>query len=296
LTDAKKSQWALGNGAATIVGLVLQMTGAPNEWREQGGKFTYVHETDEAKQALDAVTQLVRKGVFHPDSFAGNADVRTWFGSGRVAFLRDGYAAWDLLANTYQIDIGGLVVPKHAGGGDAQYNAGQTTFALTALKKTASRERIEELLRICNWLAAPVGTEEHLFRTYGTDGEHFSASGGTPTATAKGKQELKLPLKYIVDSPPVLGPASADRVRRQHEYQQRVVPHLRKDASVGLYSDTKSSKAGTLRKLVQNAQTEIVQGRKPLSHWDEVVKQWRSQGGDAMRREFEADFARVNGG
>jgi len=36
--------------------------------------------------------------------------------------------------------------------------------------------------------------------------------------------------------------------------------------------------------------TDIITARKPLSMWDDAVRQWKS-GGDAMRQEYEVAFA-----
>ena len=63
--------------------------------------------------------------------------------------------------------------------------------ATTALKK-ASSDRIQELLRICNWLAAPFGSQEDLLLSYGladTDytldpNGNWPAPNGTPAAWA----------------------------------------------------------------------------------------------------------------
>lgn len=290
LTDAKKNQWAIASPASTVQ-FLAQMTGAPNTWREENGKFVNTIETEENKQALAAGVEMAKKGVFHPDSFGAKVDLRNWFGTGRIALNRDGYAAWDILLKTYpDAEIGGLVSPKYDGGGDAPNYQGATTFAFTAIKKSEDKERVRKLLRICDWLSAPFGTAEYLFRKFGTEGTHFTWKDGSPTLTATGKTETKLPLQYIVDAPTVLGPGSQEIVQRQREYQDRVVPKLVVSPSVGLYSDADTSTGAKLRKLVQDAQIAILQGRKDISSWDDTVKEWRTGGGDTIRGEYEKAF------
>lgn len=294
LTDAKNKQWALGFGAAgplSTWAFVMQMLGAPNEWRAEGGKFVSWFETDEATKAVGDLRTLVKKGVFHPDSFAATSDPRVWFGTGKTALNRDGAAAWDILAGTYKVGVGALVAPKYDGGGDARHFAGGPTFALTALKKTGDKKRIDQLLSLANWLAAPLGTEERLFRDYGVEGQDFTFVDGVPTLNDHGKKYVALPLDYLVDGPPFLGPGDADRVRAQHDYQVRVVPGLVRSAAVGLYSDTDTTKKSQIQKLMQDVLGQIMQGNKPVSAWGEAVKNWRVQGGDKIRAEYEAAYA-----
>ncbi|WP_049569935.1 extracellular solute-binding protein [Streptomyces sp. SBT349] len=294
LTDERAGRWALGFGSAgplSTWAFLMQMLGAPNEWGEEGGTFTSWFETEEARQAADDLARLVRDGVFHPDSFAATSDPRIWFGTGKTAINRDGAAAWDLLANTYGISVGALVAPAHDGGGDAAHYAGGPTFALTALKKTDDRRRVEQLLSLANWLAAPIGTEEHLFRGYGVEGEHFTLEDGVPTLTGTGETETRLPLAYLTEGPPFLGPGDASRVRAQHAYQERVVPRLVRSAGFGLYSDTDTTKKGVIQRLMQDTLNQIMQGNKPVSAWDDALGDWRRQGGDAIRAEYEAEFA-----
>ncbi|WP_147255547.1 extracellular solute-binding protein [Streptomyces sp. PT12] len=297
LTDERAGHWALGFGSAgplSTWAFLMQMLGAPNEWGEQGGEFTSWFETEEAKQAADDLARLVRDGVFHPDSFAATSDPRIWFGTGKTALNRDGAAAWDLLTRTYDISVGAVVAPAYEGGGDAAHFAGGATFALTALKKTDDARRVEQLLSLANWLAAPFGTEEHLFRTYGVEGEHFTFENGVPTLTGAGETQTRLPLEYLTDGPPFLGPGDETRVRAQHAYQERVVPGLVRSAGSGLYSDTDTTKKGVIQRLMQDTLNQIMRGNKPVSDWDDAVRDWRNQGGDAIRSEYEAEFARAN--
>ena len=58
--------------------------------------------------------------------------------------------------------------------------------ATTALKK-ASADRIQELLRICNWLAAPFGSQEDLLLSYGVaDTDYTLDPNGNPIPTSRG--------------------------------------------------------------------------------------------------------------
>ncbi len=58
----------------------------------------------------------------------------------------------------------------------------------------------------------------------------------------------------------------------------------------GLYSPTDASKGIVLRTAFVDKMNEILFGRQPVSTLDEAVKDWRANGGDAMRSEYERAF------
>ena len=60
-----------------------------------------------------------------------------------------------------------------------------------------------------------------------------------------------------------------------------------KDPTTYLYSDTAQSQWEVLRLKLLDGLSEIVQGRQPVSQMDQLVRDWRSGGGDQMRGEYE---------
>ncbi len=290
LTDKEHGRYALGN-FSNIVNFLAQMTGAPNGWREQGGKLTNAIETDEMKQAVGAMQELARAGVFSPDTTEATfLQLRSWLEGGKIALHSDGYAGWDLLADAAIAQsptavIGGLIAGGYDGGPARQF-AGPAAFSFTAVKKGSSSQ-VKQRLAFLNWLTAPFGTAEYTFRKYGVEGTDFSWQDGRPVLTDKGKAEVSLPLQYIADSPSILGPGDRTRIEAQHGYEQQVVPTLVRDPTAGLYSDTQLSKSSALSTIIGDAQTAIFAGRKPLSSWDDAVHKWRSSGGDQIRTEFQ---------
>lgn len=288
LTDAKAKRWAFGAVKGVIV-FIGSMLGVPNQWRQEGGKFTSEYETAERKRAVGLAADLAKQGLFHPDAIGGNLNLRDLFGNGTIALNADGYAAWDLMANTYKVAVGGVPEPGFDGG-QGVHRAGTTAFAITAFKK-ADKARIQQLLRICDWLATPLGTSEYMFRKYGVEGVHYTWQNDVPVLTTLGRTEVKLPLEYVVDAPHILGPGPRDRVDTQRAYQSRVIPKVLRNAADGLYSDTAVNKAGQLSKIIDSAELDIVSGRRPLDYWDEAVAQWRRTGGDQIRAEYEKALA-----
>ncbi|MEU4551814.1 extracellular solute-binding protein [Micromonospora violae] len=289
LTDARGNRWAFGN-PKRVIEFVGNMLGVPNLWKEEGGKFVSEYETEQRKQALVRATEMYKEGLFHPDSIGGKLNLRDLFGNGTIAVISEGYAAWDTLATTYSVEVGGMVAPGYDGGAGTN-RAGTAIFALTAFKK-ADPDRLRQLLRICDWLATPVGTSEYMFRRFGVEGQHYTWKDDVPVRTGLGTTEVKLPLEYIADAPHVLGPGDRLRVDAQRAYQEKVIPRIVRNPAEGLYSDVAVDKAGELSKIIDNAELDIVSGRKPIAHWDEAVTAWRRAGGDQMRADYETGRAK----
>ena len=283
LTDAKANKWAFGSpkGVITFIG---NMLGVPNVWKKDGDSFVSELEVPERKEAVARTAELVKQGVFHPDAIGGKLQLRDLFGNGTIALNSDGYAAWDILADTYPVEVGAMAVPGFDGGKPVQ-REGTAIFALTAFKK-ADPDRIKQLLRICDWLAAPLGTSEYMFRRFGVEGTDYTWKGDVPERTGVGETQVKLPLEYVADAPHVLGPSTEQRVKAQRAYQERIVPNLLANPAAALYSATSISKADELDKLINAAELDIVSGRKPIDSWDEAVANWRRRGGDQIRKEL----------
>jgi putative aldouronate transport system substrate-binding protein len=288
VSDAGASRWALAGAPLDFISMML---GLPFRWRETDGRLKSRYEFEEFKQALSDAAGLVKDNMVHPDTFTNNAPVKKWFNAGSALLNPDRYTAWpQYYAENVAgpaFDIGGMRPPKYGGGGFAPTWQAQATNNFTVFKK-ADEARIRQLLRLCDWLAAPFGTEEYLFRKFGIAGTHYTMRNGGPLQNQAGVAQTVLGVRYIVDSPDVIFiPGNADATRKSYDYQSSIIPTSEADPTLSLFSDTWSRKQGQLGTIVNDAQFDILSGRKPVSHWDEVLKQWRSTGGDQVRGEFE---------
>lgn len=288
VTDASKSRWAFGQAPLDFI---RQMHGLPWRWKEEGGKFTSGYEMEQAKQALADAAALNKDGVIHPDFAATNAPWKKWFNSGQAVLVPDRYTAWPQYFNENiagpTFKIGGMRPPKHDGGGFASTWGAEPTNNFTVLKK-ADEGRIRYLLKLANWLAAPFGTEEFLLRRFGTAGAHYTMRDGSPLPTQAGVAQTALGIRYLVDAPDVIFvPGQPEASRASYEYQKSIIPTVAKDPSIGLFSDTWSRKQGQLGQLINDAQNDILAGRKPVSSWDDTVRTWKQMGGDKVRAEFQ---------
>jgi len=293
VTDAKANRWAIVN-AGGLMFFVQQMLGGANGWRWDGTKLVHQVETEEFRKALSDVVAMYKEGVVHPDGFASNAPVKRWFNAGEAVLAADRYTAWpqfyaENIAGA-SFAISGMRPPKYDGGGWAatwQSNAGATNN-FTVFKK-ADKGRIKQLLTLCNYLAAPFGTAEWLFRRYGLPGTHHTMQSGGPVYTQAGSAQTALGIRYIVDAPDVIFvPGRPEATRASYEYQKSIIGTSVPDPVVanGLFSDEWSRKQPVLGALVNNGQNDIIAGRQPLSYLDDMIKNWRAQGGETVRRDF----------
>lgn len=296
LTAAKQNRWAW---TRVPLSTIRQMLGVPNVWKVEGGKFTANYEHEANLEALEAGRKMVAAGVINPDAFNDKASARKqWFNGGVAAFDYDSFVAW----NQYYADntagdafaVGMLDVPGFDGGQGKPW-MGSALNNITSFSKD-SKHSADTLLKIANWMAAPFGTEEYLFRKYGVAGRHYNLQGTDPVPTKIGTVETGIGLQYVSDSPLALYWAGRPEVpQAQHEIQAKVADRLVYDASYGLYSDTQSKVQTKLTKTMTDLENQIVQGKKPVSDWTAGVANWRSSGGDKMRTELEQAFSDAAG-
>lgn len=289
ITASADNRWAIGSagGAVTYLQYMLK---APNEWREENGKLTSFFEVDETRLAIETVASMWQEGLIHPDAFADAPAAKQWFGSGEVMLALDNYNAWTgyIKNNSFNPDLAlDLMVPPGFEGGTGSIWYGVPSYSLTALKK-GDEARVQEMLRVANWLAAPFGTEEYFYRVYGEEGVHNTVVDGNPRYTDLGNVETTVPVRYIAEAPaPLYEPGRPDDVRTQHTYQETVIPDGAANPTAGLFSDTDASKGGTLTRTLNDLRAEVMQGRKTLADWDAGVEAWRTNGGDQIRAEYE---------
>jgi putative aldouronate transport system substrate-binding protein len=302
VTDAQAGQWGIGvdPGVGLGVGTWLEgmWFGAPNNWRlDAGGKLVKDREADEYRAAVAYTRDLYAAGVFHPNDVTGNnAQGKTDFAGRKVAFRWDGAASsvqfWDQSAAADPPGKLRITPPFSAAGAKATFPLGLSSGGFSALKQ-GSPDRIKEVLRIMNFLAAPFGAQEHLLINYGLrDVDHTLDPSGNPILTDRGTSEITPSWSFVVRPTPVLfDPKSADFAR---VLQADQVPNIQAglaDPTLGLYSETLALKGATAEQPFLDGLTDVVLGRRPMTDFDQLVKDWRSAGGDQIRGELEQSLA-----
>ena len=171
LTDLEEAPLGLRPVQPTAPGLLGRMNGEPNP---RGGRRAastpHTYETEEYKQTITDLIAFWKAGVMHPDSFNTAQPFKALFNAGTVAInAADGYPGW----NQYILDNAGN--PDFKLGSDARLHPGQAASSPSGrtaagstpaprITKQEDPERLKMLLRVLNYLAAPFGTEEYLYR------------------------------------------------------------------------------------------------------------------------------------
>ncbi|MFC7404744.1 extracellular solute-binding protein [Georgenia alba] len=292
LTSPAASRWALGH---VPMPFIRQMFGIPNGWAEDGGSLTSANEHERQEEALELGRRLVADGLVHPDALSANITQRkTWVVNGTTPLRPDTFSAWSAfseypIGEDFRLDV--LAPPLADGGGQAAIWRGSPTHNITVIS-ARSADRAEPLLEVLNHLAAPFGSSEHLFKTYGVEGVHHELQGTDPVLTERGRSEIQLSLRYLAEGPWVNYLAGEpDVARAQHDAQSDLVPAAVPDPTEGLYSETASRRGNQIGTALADLETDILQGREPVSAWAEAVATWTSEGGDDIRAELEEALA-----
>lgn len=277
-----------------LVGL-LEMMGAPNGWRAVDGNLVHANESDEMLAALEQTAAIWKAGYLHPNSFSDPGSNFEWLSGGLTSLYFQGFSGWAQYGQDFpDWNMGVVTTSNWDGDGTPVKHLGPAGYgAYAAIKKQDSEERLEEILRVVDYIASPFGTQAYLNVNYGVEGEHYTFSDGNPVPTEKAAGTKVRPIQYVGSQLNSLlyMAGQSDVVKRQHAYLSEVMPTGVQDASYGLYSDTAVSSGATANLKVLDAQREIIQRRRPLSDWDGVVSEWRSAAGDKMREEFQAAAA-----
>jgi putative aldouronate transport system substrate-binding protein len=278
-----------------------QLFGAPNDWRlESGGKLTKDYETPEYKEALGYVRDLYAAGVFHPNSttFASGVVARAQFAIGKFGIWLDPINGWQdawrqALQSPQPFDVHMIPpFPAHDGGKAQHFVTGGHLWA-TALKK-GSPDRIKEMLRIMNWLAAPFGSLEDQLLTFGVTGVDYTVDAhGNPSLTQQGNADANyVPWKYTTQHPFVFfTPDIPAYAQTMSEAEKALIPVMVSNPTFGQVSITNFTKGFTLAQTMSDGITDIVVGRRPLSDFDGLVNDWRTNGGETIRSEYMASIA-----
>ncbi|TDE98802.1 hypothetical protein EXU48_00945 [Occultella glacieicola] len=302
LTDTRANTWALTN---VPMATLQQMYGLPNTWGvDDAGAFSHAIEADGYKAALELGRSLVADELVHPDfADATGADAKGWFGAGSSAIHQDTYSAmgsmYDVGSTAGEGYLVGLMLTPGEDGQPAPFWLGNPNNTISAIAK-GDEARVRMLLEVLNFLAAPIGTAEHLFRKYGLEGVHYDFDGNNdPVLTELGETEASggtFPIEYLIDGPrPNYYPGRPQVAQDIYDHMQQVIPTGVRNPTVGLYSATQGTVGGRLNTTLNDATNAILLGREPVSSWDDVVADWRSAGGDSIRSEYEEGYAAANG-
>ncbi|NBE92861.1 extracellular solute-binding protein [Nonomuraea sp. KC401] len=298
ITDARKKRWAFGGGMEQEL---QRAFGAPREWRKKSdGTLEYKYETAEFAASVEFMVKLFEAGQVHPDVVANkDADNKGIFGSGQIVIYRDGLGAWHenlgrFLPDNSAFDMQAVApYPAKPGGRNIMWRnepAGMFCF----IRKGLGDARTRELLALANWCSGPFGTQEYELVNNGVEGKHYDVEDGKVKQTALGRKEIAPTYMFLSGRPPANSMSQYDGlVQAQHDWQTKAAAILENDPFVGIRVET-PSKMAALATPTEDKMNEVFRGKRPLSEWPKIVKEWQDQGGDEAR-EFYMKVARENG-
>ena len=149
------------------------------------------------------------------------------------------------------------------------------------------------MLRILNWLAAPLGSSEYLLMNYGLKDTHWTPDDkGNPILNARGKADALVPFRYITQGPVALYYTRDPQYAQvMQDAEKAMFPFVAINPTDGHYSPTHDNKYPALQLDLISKLNDIVIGRQPFSALDQAIKDWLDGGGNQMRTEYEQDIA-----
>jgi putative aldouronate transport system substrate-binding protein len=279
--------------------ITQQATRSPNNWRlNDDGTLTNVIETDEYRQAIELQIQMFQDGAYHPDAASMTFDdsKNTFIAGGTglhyegtTSFYGFGTTGGQLVEAYPDARITNVPIIALDGGPGVTHN-GTGFFGYVGIPASVGgdEERVLELLRILDYLASPFGSEEHLFMDNGIEGVHWEYNDqGAPIRNDKSRQDIS-DLTYLMGAQNVLfypdNPELGLEVQRVLKDSVEVGID---DPTLVLFSQTNVDQGPLLNQLGMDSITPIVTGRESIDALQAAIDQWKSQGGDQVRQEFE---------
>ncbi len=298
--NGKPDTWALGGqGADWSMPFVRGMFRVPNGWRRNAdGTLTNQIETDEFKQSLAFARRLFEAGVYHPDAATMN---RTQATNALIAGNIGGYAdgltqlngdirvRFEAKRIVPAANLGALVPPGFDGGTGVTYNGtGLGSVAGIPAKEGKDPERAKELLRILDYFSAPFGSEEYNFLTFGIEGIHHTVQpDGTRILNDRGRAEISELGTVVVPPPAFYFPSDPGDAQYMQTAATQIAAVGIENPALTAFSPTNAVKATELNQLGTDRVTAIITGRDPLAALDQYIKDWKSRGGDQIRKEYQ---------
>jgi len=310
-----------GNGRADTWGIpdiqytygyFAEMFGAPNSWRlSKSGGLTKDIETPEYRQAIAYARDLFQRGAFHPDAPTQTLAAHySLFEGGRVGAYMDAlYASGQTRSFLAQLGlkdpIRHLLPPAGQGRKAVTYNAvGYNGVVMIPAKVGKDDAKVRQLLRILDYFASPFGSEEYIFLQYGIEGVHYTrAANGNPAKNAQGTTDIGDLFRLL--TPPNVSYSAASQSFSDTEQEawtrlldQAYHDHFKigiDDPSIGFFSSTALRRSPALNQAIQDGVVGAISGRTSMSGFDDMVKSWRSQGGDQIRKELQTAIQQHRG-
>ncbi|MFZ4248693.1 extracellular solute-binding protein [Streptomyces griseoincarnatus] len=290
-TDAKSKLWACDDMKWTAFNVFGVLSGGDKAlwWNLEGDKLVNRIETEQYLEALEWTRKLYAAGVVHPDAVQGKAggDAGNRFTAGEVLVYNQNISDWwgkTAEQRTQNADFE-MAAFDYFGpdGGDPTLWAVQPANIFTFVSKKASEQQVRDFLALCNFCAAPYGTEEFMLTAYGVEGADYTVEKGLPVKTQQGVNEVNGAYDYTGNPAPYIAyPDLPEVTRGMVEWQQRMGAFTKKSSFFGL-TVTEPNRWSNLADDFEQLEDDVVRGRKKISDVQQAVSDWRGRGGDGLR-------------
>ncbi|HWK81707.1 MAG TPA: hypothetical protein VNP95_13130, partial [Thermomicrobiales bacterium] len=167
-------------------------------------------------------------------------------------------------------------------------NTGFFGYTGIPASNSGNEDRILELLRILDYLAAPFGSEEQVFLSSGIEGVHWEYdANGARIVNDKGRSE-RSDLVYFMSGLPVLyypeNPETGLAVQKDLKASKALGID---DPTQVLFSQASIDNGPALNQIGADGISNIITGRQSVDTLGDLIDQWKSQGGDQTRQEFQ---------
>jgi len=285
INDPRGERWAFGD----IHEMMWPTFRVPQEWRLVNGKLVHKYETQEWEAMLAFMRKLFDEDLIHPNVVSSKgANEKDLFAAGQITVFRDGIGGWRPLLDQQrpknpEFDIDAMPLFAADGGKPIHYHnnaAGIFTF----IKKGLPKEKIEEILAILNYTAAPFGTKEYEMYTYGVEGEHFTRDdNGVPQKTELGLKEAAESYIFLGGRPLVTDwVAYPDAVVAAAKWHNDSFKYIEPQPHSGIRVQ-RPSQLSALQQPTEDKFTDIMRGRRPIGDIKQIVDEWRRDGGNEGR-------------
>ncbi|GGN67723.1 sugar ABC transporter substrate-binding protein [Actinoplanes lobatus] len=302
LTNEAKGEWAFGD-IWWEVQQICGVGGSENGWIKQAdGKVVNKMELPEYKRALEFMTKVYAEKLIHPDlASSKGGDVTTLFKGGKIFMYATGGGSWKetwrpAVQTNPKFNMQAVKVFGADKGQAPVRLKARSAIIWTFIKKDLGQERVQELLRVLNYTAAPFGTKEWELQNYGVEGTHFTRdASGTPVTNDLYVKEFANQYVFLGGRPPVVvgGPDIPTYAGDFVAWGNDATQYLEKNPWEGIKVETPSEQAA-LAQPTEDKITDIQRGRTPISEFDKILSDWKAAGGDKAR-DFYAKVLADNG-
>lgn len=270
----------------------------PNQWRKNAdGSLTYFIETDEFKQALDLMRRVFSAGLFYPNSTTQSGqDLKDNFSAGKYGAYMDTVTGMpDQTTKLHQVHpnaVLSIMTPFGANGGQANHWMGPGFNATCGIPSSTGNDenKLKEMLRILDYLAAPPFSTEANFGAYGIPGwDSNPGPNNTTVQTTTGQNEIgnlanQANANLIYFYPQVT--TNPNLAIENQTFTRNLLKIGVQNPTLGLYSATAIKQNSVLASLVNDRILRIIKGTDPLSAVADLVSSWKSQGGAQIAQEY----------